>query len=206
MPVKCSCGYTIQSNTDNVACPKCGMFYGDVKSLTEPQIELLIQKQWHTMKQGARLSRNLVFIGWVSLCVYFLAYRSNFAALIGGKNWSGTLELLWLAIFVILIPVAHFVSYGVAVMRYQFYTGKAFVDDRAAFGRARGLDIACWSPLLSYLILFGLYWRFPSNSIVNFFRHPWIVLVLWLAGVLVVSMVCCELVYRITTTRGHLKW
>jgi hypothetical protein len=127
MPAKCSCGYNIQSDADNVACPHCGMFYGDVKSLTESQIELLIRKQWHTIRQGARPSRNSAFVGWIGVYLCLWANRSNFAAMIGGKDWSGSLELLWFASFVVLLPLAYFVSYGVAVMRYQFYTGKTFV-------------------------------------------------------------------------------
>ena len=201
---KCSCGYELNVATPDFACPICGKVYGR-PPLSEAQIEQLIGLRAAAARRSTLLPHRAGLAAWIVLFPLIAVFRPFFLGIIGrGPSWPVALQLLWMlaAIGTSVFSIRR--SYLVAVFTYQGYTGTAFVEDRAAFGRAGGIDIMMWSPMLAWATVTAGYWimkSFADDNSLWLIRNPW----LFLVAIFVLSWVCAnlfsKLIYPLTCQR-----
>lgn len=178
---RCPCGkvYIIAENLigSGYACPSCGLFHGDSRGLTESQIEALIYRQQAKARASRIIPKSIHTLTSLTIAVLLLIERQPLSEIIGwGSAQRYILQILWaIALFVVSIISLYFCQVT-SVTLYQERTGNLFVGNRAAYGRAGGIDIAFWSPILGFLSLLALYWvtlRQFNNDPISLIRNPW---------------------------------
>ncbi|SRR5579885_3140579 len=200
---KCSCGLDIEVSENLIgsgyACPSCGRFYGDSYSLTDAQNEALINLQYHKFHKSSHIPRYIYKLTLIIIAAGIMLERESILRLIGWSSGpSYASQISWLIILMSILIGSRTTCYLVTVTSYQNRTGKLLVTDRAGFGRAGGLDIMLWSPIMGLICLWAIYQvTLGPEDPISFIRGPW----LFLLELIIIAPACAWLLSRIVYHR-----